>query len=211
MEGKKLLALISFMVRGIPFIYQGQEIGMENKSFTSIEEVDDCSTMHEYQAALEAGLTPEQAIEAVGRYCRDNARTPMQWDDSDNAGFTAGRPWLAVNPNYKQINVKVQQEDEGSVLTFYKKFVALRKSVDYKETIVYGDLIPVRQEDENVMVFYRKGTDKTLLVLANYQSAKADIRIREQVKEVIINNRKELDLEDGILHMRGYQAVVLEV
>ena len=148
-EGKKMLALLSFMVKGLPFIYEGQEIGMENKTFASIEEVDDCSTMHEYQVALEAGLTPKQAIEAVGKYCRDNARTPMQWDDSENAGFTTGRPWLAVNPNYKQINVKAQQADEDSVLAFYKKLAALRKSAEYKETIVYGDLILVPQEDAN--------------------------------------------------------------
>ena len=166
-EGKKMLALLSFMVKGLPFIYEGQEIGMENKTFASIEEVDDCSTMHEYQVALEAGLTPKQAIEAVGKYCRDNARTPMQWDDSENAGFTTGRPWLAVNPNYKQINVMAQQADEDSVLAFYKKLAALRKSAEYKETIVYGDLILVPQEDENVMVFYRKSADKTLLVAAN--------------------------------------------
>ena len=210
-EGKKMLALLSFMVRGLPFIYEGQEIGMENKTFTSIEEVDDCSTMHEYQAALEAGLTPGQAIEAVGRYCRDNARTPMQWDDSDNAGFTAGKPWLAVNPNYKQINVKAQQADEDSVLAFYKKLIALRKSQEYKETVVYGELIPVPQADENVMVFYRKSAEKTLLVAANYQAAETDVKIADQVKKEVLNNKKELQIKEGVLHLSGYQAVVLEV
>ena len=210
-EGKKMLAMISFMVRGIPFIYEGQEIGMENKKFTSIEEVDDCSTLFEYQTALEAGLTPEQAIEAVGRYSRDNARTPMQWDDSENAGFTTGKPWLAVNPNYKQINVKAQQEDKDSVLAFYKKLTALRKSAEYKETIVYGAFIPVPQEDENVMVFYRKGAEKTLLAAANYQSVETDIKIPGQVKKEVLNNVNKLQMKDGVLHMSGYQAVVLEV
>lgn len=206
-----MLALLSFMVRGLPFIYEGQEIGMENKTFASIEEVDDCSTMHEYQVALEAGLTPGQAIEAVGKFCRDNARTPMQWDDSDNAGFTTGRPWLAVNPNYRQINVKAQQADEDSVLAFYKKLTALRKSEDYKETIVYGDLIAVPQTDENVMVFYRKSAQKTLLVAANYQSAESAVKLTDRIKKEVLNNGKTLRIEEGILHMQGYQAVVLEV
>ena len=210
-EGKKMLALLSFMVRGLPFIYEGQEIGMENKTFTSIEEVDDCSTQHEYQTALEAGLTPEQAIEAVGRYSRDNARTPMQWDDSENAGFTDGTPWLAVNPNYRQINVKAQQADEDSVLAFYKKLTALRKSAEYKETIVYGELVPVPQDDENVMVFYRKSAEQTLLVAANYQSSTADIKMTDRVKKEVLNNVKQLQIKDGLLCMSGYQAVVLEV
>lgn len=113
---KKMLAALNFMLRGLPFIYQGQELGMENIPFKSIDEVDDISTLDEYKVALDAGLTPEAALKAVARRSRDNARTPMQWTCGENAGFTAGTPWLRVNPNYTAINVEKESGDPDSVL-----------------------------------------------------------------------------------------------
>ena len=111
---------MQLMMKGLPFIYQGQEIGMENTDFTSMEEIDDISTIGEYQAALEAGLSPEEAFNAVKKFSRDNVRTPMQWDNSKNAGFTSGTPWLKVNPQYTKINVESQINDKNSVLSYYK-------------------------------------------------------------------------------------------
>lgn len=105
---KKMLAAVNVMLRGLPFIYQGQELGMTNVVFHSIDEIDDCSTLDEYQVALDAGLTPESAFKAVVPYSRDNARTPFQWDATANAGFTTGTPWLKVNPNYTDINAAEQ-------------------------------------------------------------------------------------------------------
>ena len=105
---KKMLAAVNVMLRGLPFIYQGQELGMTNVAFHSINEIDDCSTLDEYQVALDAGLTPEAAFKAVVPYSRDNARTPFQWDATANAGFTTGTPWLKVNPNYTGINAAEQ-------------------------------------------------------------------------------------------------------
>ena len=139
-RSKKLLAALNFMLRGLPFIYQGQELGMENAPITSIDEVDDISTLDEYRVALEAGLSPEEALTAVARMSRDNARTPMQWSAEINAGFTTGKPWLKVNPNYISINAADQQEDPDSVRSFYKKLIALRKSPEHKETMLYGTL-----------------------------------------------------------------------
>ena len=133
-QSKKLLAAMNFMLRGLPFIYQGQELGMENVPFSSIDEVDDISTLDEYQVALNAGLSPEDALAAVSRFSRDNARTPMQWSGKENAGFTAGTPWLKVNPNYTSINAADQLDDPDSVRSFYKKLIALRKDPEYKET-----------------------------------------------------------------------------
>ena len=130
------------MLKGLPFIYQGQEIGMENMKFNSIEDVDDVSTLDEYQVALNAGLGEEEAFRRVAAFSRDNARTPMQWTDGKNAGFTEGTPWLRVNPNCSRINVKDQEKNAGSVLSFYKKLTALRKSEEYKETVVYGEFVP---------------------------------------------------------------------
>ena len=102
-----MLAAISLMLRGIPFIYQGQEIGMTNSKMNSIEEFDDISTIDQYNVAIKEGLSKEEALEIVNRYSRDNARTPLQWDDSENAGFTTGKPWLKVNKNYKEINAEI--------------------------------------------------------------------------------------------------------
>ncbi len=166
-QSKKLLAALNFMLKGLPFIYQGQELGMENVPFSSIDEIDDISTLDEYQVALDAGLTPADALKAVSRFSRDNARTPMQWSDEANAGFTTGRPWLKVNPNYTSINAKSQLDDPDSVRSFYKELIALRKNPIYKETVVYGELEPYLEDRHNLMAYYRKG-DKTLLVIGNY-------------------------------------------
>ena len=165
-ESKKLLAALNFMLRGLPFIYQGQELGMENVPFASIDEIDDISTKDEYQVALDAGLTPEEALHVVAKYSRDNARTPMQWSDKAHAGFTTGTPWLKVNPNYTSINVSAQMEDPNSVRSFYKKLIALRKDPAYKETVVYGALEPLWEEQHNLMAYSRKA-DKTLYVIGN--------------------------------------------
>ena len=138
-----MLAALNFMLRGLPFIYQGQELGMENVPISSIEEVDDISAINEYQVALDAGLSAEEAVKVVSKYSRDNARTPMQWTYGANAGFTTGKPWLKVNPNYTDINAAAQQDDPDSVRSFYKQLIALRKNPEYKETVVYGALEPV--------------------------------------------------------------------
>lgn len=209
-ESKKMLAALNFMLRGIPFIYQGQEIGMENVEFHSIEEVDDISTLDEYKVALEAGLEEKEALQAVAKLSRDNARTPMQWDDSENAGFTTGKPWLRVNPNYKKINVKEQLEDEDSVLGFYKKLIALRKNPEYKDTIVYGTLEPVWEERCGLMAYYRKG-EKTLLVIGNYQKEEQELLLPNAYKKVLLNNYPHLSQEKNRLLLRGYQVLILEM
>lgn len=209
-ESKKMLAALNFMLRGIPFIYQGQEIGMENVEFHSIEEVDDISTLDEYKVALEAGLEEKEALQAVAKLSRDNARTPMQWDDSENAGFTTGKPWLRINPNYKKINVKEQLEDEDSVLGFYKKLIALRKNPEYKDTIVYGTLEPVWEERCGLMAYYRKG-EKTLLVIGNYQKEEQELLLPNAYKKVLLNNYPNLSQEKNKLLLRGYQVLILEM
>lgn len=208
---KKMLGTISFMLKGLPFIYQGQELGMENVEFHSIEEVDDISTLDEYQVALDAGLSEEKALKAVSRFSRDNARTPYQWDGTENAGFTTGAPWLRVNPNYTRINAADQMNREDSVLNYYKKLTALRKNPRYKDTIVYGNLEPVWEDRHNLMAFYRRGENQTLLVIANYQKEAQNVTLKAPYVEVLLNNYEELQGNGEELHLMGYQAVVLEV
>lgn len=208
-ESKKMLAALNFLLRGLPFLYQGQELGMENTSFSSIEEVDDISTLNEYQIALDAGLTPEEALKAVARFSRDNARTPMQWNDRPNAGFTTGTPWLAVNPNYPAINAEAQQKDPDSLWHFYQKLIALRKNPLYRETIVYGSLTPFRREQKNLMAYYRTG-EKTLLVLGNYQRDAQSVTLPSGGHRVLLNNYPDFLKQDGSLTLYGYQVLVLE-
>lgn len=210
LESKKMLAALNFMLRGIPFIYQGQELGMENVSFSSIDEVDDISSLDEYKVALEAGLTPEEALKAVARFSRDNARTPMQWSDGANAGFTTGTPWLKVNPNYTAINAAAQLSDPDSVWSFYKKLIALRKNPSYKETIVYGTLEPVWEERHNLMAYYRKG-DKTLLVIGNYQQKEQEVILPSECRKVLLNNYPDMVMENNVLKLNGYQVLILEL
>ena len=210
LHSKKLLATMYFMLRGLPFIYQGQEIGMENMHFQSIDQVDDINTIDEYHVAKNAGLNEKEALSCISRYSRDNARTPVQWNDSANAGFTSGNPWLPLNPNYKEINVASQENDPNSLLSFYKELIALRKNPEYKETVVYGELIPYLEEQHNLMSYYRKG-DKTLLVLGNFQKEPQTVKLPSACHKVLLNNYPELNISDDSVILDNYQAVVIEL
>ncbi|WP_367565325.1 alpha-glucosidase [Lacrimispora sp.] len=208
---KKLLATLYFMLKGLPFIYQGQEIGMENVPFRSIEDIDDISTFDEYKVALDHGLSEKEAFEIACRYSRDNARVPFQWSSDKNAGFTEGRPWLMVNPEYEKLNLELQKEDPDSVFQYYKKLIALRKSEVYKDTFVYGALEPVYTELERVMAYYRRGEDQDILVIGNFQTESRRIELPEKAAKVLLNNYDTVSWEDGYLCLNGYQAVVLEL
>lgn len=208
---KKMLATLHFMVRGIPFIYQGQEIGMENVDFTSMDQIDDVMTHDEYQVALRAGLSPEEALESVKKMSRDNARVPFSWDASEYAGFTTGKPWLMNNPDYTRINLASQRQDEHSVYQYYRQLIQLRKNPEYKDTIVWGKTVPVYTDQDNLTAFYRQGEDQTLLVIANYQKEPQTITLEADVKNVLLNNCGEFQQKEKKLQLEGYQAVVLEM
>ncbi|NLL78519.1 MAG: alpha-glucosidase [Clostridiales bacterium] len=209
---KKMLAAVMMMSYGLPFLYQGQEIGMTNMEFESISQINDISTIDEYHVALRAGLSEKEALKAVSAMSRDNARTPVQWSAEKNAGFTgADSTWLPVNPNYKTVNVEAEMQDENSVYHFYKKLIALRKNPKYKETVVYGDFIPVWQEQDRLMAFYRKSKERTLLVIANYSVNIREIPFTDHVKHLLLNNAADFTVQDGKAILKGYQAVVLEV
>lgn len=208
---KKLLGTVSFFLRGLPFLYQGQELGMENVSFSSIDQVDDISTLDEYQVALSAGLSKEEALKAVNRFSRDNARTPFQWDSSAHAGFTKGTPWLLVNPNYTRINAKAQMDDPDSIFHYYQKMIALRKHPAYQETLVYGDFIPLWENRHNLMAYYRKSESQTLLIAGNFQKEPQTVVLDAVPKQVLLNNLSSFQLEEQTLTLDGYQAVILEL
>lgn len=210
-RSKKMLALVLMMRRGLPFIYQGQEIGMENVPFRSVGEIDDVSTLDEYQVCLDAGLSPDEALETVSRFSRDNARTPMQWDNSENAGFTRGKPWLPVNPQYRRINVAEQLGRDDSLFYFYRRMIELRKNPEYQEAVAYGVFRPVLEEQENIIAFYRTGGGKCLLMIANYQNSPQSVQLPGKLAKVLLNNYDRLKISGEILNLEGYQSVLLDM
>ena len=184
---------------------------MENIKFQSIDEVDDISSLDEYQVCLDAGMTPEDALKVIARNSRDNARTPFQWTASKNAGFTEGTPWLRVNPNYTEINLESQHNDPNSVFTFYKQMIQLRKNPEYKEAIIYGATVPVLEDVHNLIAFKRQGEDMTLLVLANFQTEAQTITLDTPYEKVVFGNDTELVGTDTEITLKGYQAVILKL
>lgn len=189
--GTKMLGTVNVLLRGIPFLYQGQEIGMQNARWNSLEEFDDISTKDQYLVAREAGLTHLEALDACGRMSRDNARTPMQWNSSENAGFTTGIPWLKVNSNYREINVESQEKDTGSVLNYYRRLIALRKSEEYKEVFTYGEFIPAFKDTESIMAYYRKDEKKRILIAANFGQEPAELDLEYPVKRILLSGQEE--------------------
>ena len=212
-EGIKMLGTVSLLLRGIPFIYQGQEIGMRNAKWNSMEEFDDISTKDQYHTAREAGLSDQEALEVCSRMSRDNARTPMQWTSGENGGFTKGTPWLKVNPLFKDVNVEAQEQDPDSVLNYYRKLVALRKSDELKEVFTYGEFLPEYENVDGVMAFYRKDESKCILVAANFGKDAATIKLKSGIKKVWLSNWEEemVDFEADTLNLRSCEVVVLEL
>ena len=212
-DGIKMLGTISLLLRGIPFIYQGQEIGMKNAKWNSMEEFDDISTKDQYHTAREVGLSDQEALEVCSRMSRDNARTPMQWTSGENGGFTKGTPWLKVNPLFKDVNVEAQEQDPDSVLNYYRKLVALRKSDELKEVFTYGEFLPEYENVDGVMAFYRKDESKCILVAANFGKDAATIKLKSEIEKVWLSNRIDgtVDCEKDSLNLRSCEVVVLEL
>lgn len=208
--GAKLLGTVSLLLRGIPFIFQGQEIGMQNCRMQSIDEYDDISTRNEYQLALSAGCSVAEALEACYQRSRDNARTPVQWSGEENAGFTSGKPWLKVNPNYREINVAEQQGREDSVLSYYKRLIALRKSPEWVDVFTYGRFVPVLEDEEKIFAYERRGEDRSALVVANFGLSGRVVSLPSGAGEaVLLSNLPEVKLSDGRLELLPGQVVVL--
>lgn len=208
---KKALGTIQVLRKGIPFIYQGQEIGMENQIFESVEDFDDIATINGYHVAKEAGLSEEEALAAIAKYSRDNARTPMQWSAEPGLGFSDGSAWLISPKPDVAINVEDQEKDPNSILNYYRQLTALYRHPLYGNTIRFGDMIPAYRDCENIIAFERRG-DKRLLVVSNFQNRQATLELPTPIKTVVLNNTAGLFQEgDQVLELTPYQTVVLEL
>lgn len=161
---------------------------MTNCRMNDIAEYEDINTIDQYQVAIQAGCSKEEALNACFLHSRDNARTPMQWSDAPHGGFTTGTPWFALNPNYKHINVAEQQSRENSVLNYYKKLIALRKSDEYRNTFTYGTSTPAYETEPGVMAYVRETEDQKILVAGNYGVNPCTLKLEEPVKEVLLSN-----------------------
>jgi oligo-1,6-glucosidase len=208
--GTKMLGTVSVLLRGIPFIYQGQEIGMQNAVWNDVKEYNDINTIDQYNLAISAGLSDKEALAVCSKMSRDNARTPVQWSDSDNAGFTTGTPWLKVNSNYKDINVQNQENDPDSVLNYYRKLVATRKSPEYKEVFTYGVFEPAYEDTEYVMAYYRVSDNQRILIAANFGKDAKTIELKFPVKKVVLSNVGRKEINEVSLKLDSCEVIVIE-
>ena len=215
-DGAKMLGTISILLRGIPFIYQGQEIGMVNCRMSDVNEYDDIDTYHQYQAALDAGCSKEEALEACCRHSRDNARTPMQWDDSVSAGFTDGTPWIKVNENCREINVASQEKDPNSVLNYYRKLIRLKKDPKWREVFAQGEFIPFLEKDEQIFAFARRAETSQAVVLANFGTREQTVDLKRELgtaadQMLLANTERKLEIGETKVTLHPCDVVVLSV
>lgn len=205
----KMLATCLHMMQGTPYVYQGEELGMTNCPFDSLDEVRDIESLNAFKEMAEAGtITPEDMLRYINLRGRDNARTPMQWDGSENAGFTKGTPWIKLNPNYKEINAAAELADSGSVFYYYKKLIALRKQ---EAVIVYGDYQLLEPESGSLYVYTRALEEEKLLVICSFTNQEKCYEIPEEFRSgsILIGNGKREKVEEKI-GLLPYEALVIK-
>lgn len=207
-DSAKMLATTLHFLKGTPYIYQGEEIGMTNYPFTSLDEVRDVEVFNAYQDLVKdkKALTHEQMMKGICASSRDNARTPMQWNNENNAGFTTGTPWINVNPNYKTINVHQQLLDPNSIFHYYQKLIQLRHQMPI---IVYGTYELLEENHPDLYIYTRTYQDEKLLVINNFSSHEYDYELKEfRYSQLLISN-DQCDKIHDILHIKPYGCYAL--
>ncbi|MBP3039027.1 alpha-glucosidase [Bacillaceae bacterium Marseille-Q3522] len=209
-ESAKMFAIVLHLMQGTPYIYQGEEIGMTNYSISDISEVEDIESVNMYRERLANGYKKEDIIASINAKGRDNARTPMQWDDTENAGFTKGTPWLHVNPNYHEINVNASLADSKSIFFCYQKLIQLRKQ---NPLVVWGDFELVTGVPEQVFMYFRHYQGETWAVTANFAAEETTIQLPELGKKdhVIIRNYERSSADFNHLHLKPYEAFAVKL
>ena len=200
-ESAKMLATILHGMEGTPYVYQGEELGMTNVRFASIEQYQDIEIRNMYRERLEKGYAEKDIMESIYAKGRDNARTPMQWDDTENAGFTTGTPWIGVNPNYQEINAQSQIDDENSVFHYYKKLIHLRKE---NSIFVDGDFTLLLPEDENIFAYVREYEGRKLLVAANFTDKEVECPILKEWGVSGAEDGVDKSRDNGVLLIHNY-------
>lgn len=203
----KMLATLLHGMKGTPYIYQGEEIGMTNVPFQTIDEFPDIETQNIYKERLKAGFTEEETMHAIRAKARDNARTPMQWNAEKNAGFTEGTPWYRVNPNYKEINVEQALADPESVFYHYQKLIQLRKEHDI---MVYGTYQLLFPEDEDLYIYTRTLEEEKWLIVCNFHEKTRKFRCK-RAGQVMLSNYADTPATEKIAELRPYETVIYQM
>ena len=208
-ESAKMLATMLHMQQGTPYIYQGEEIGMTNVKFPSINDYNDIEGLNMYKERIALGYSEKEVMESLYAKGRDNARTPMQWDDSENAGFTKGKPWLGINENYKYINVEKDKNSENSIFEYYKKLIKLRKE---ENVIKYGTFELLLKEHKEVFVYTRSYDNENLLVICNFYGNNITIDLGQEFKgrkaEILISNYNNNNILSSKIKLKPYETIV---
>ncbi|MGF1748611.1 alpha-glucosidase [Vibrio cionasavignyae] len=210
----KMLATVLHCMSGTPYIYQGEELGMTNKHFESIEEFNDLMARFHYEKMMSKGLSPEEGLAFLNDFSRDHARVPMHWDSSENAGFTHGQPWLPLNSNYTEINAQQAVDDNTSIYHHYRQLIELRKASPYRDVIVYGRYDLIDPEDEHVYTYLRSNDQRSLLVINNFTDQVQTRHYSFDIKKVVLNNYSADEFNWASLNavtLKPYQAVIIEV
>lgn len=213
-ESSKMLATAVHLMKGTPYIYQGEEIGMTNPEFEDIEEYRDVESINYYNILKEEGKEEEEILEILKSKSRDNSRTPMQWDDSINSGFTKGTPWINVSKRYKEINAENNIKDEDSIFYHYKKLIDIRKEED---VIAYGDYRILDKDNEKVYAYERSLNNESVVVVNNFYKEGAEINLSKEIDldnknvEILLSNYKDSSLDINSLKLRPYESVVYKV
>ncbi len=207
-KSAKMLATIVHGLRGTPYIYQGEEIGMTNTDFTRIDQFRDVESLNHYEILQQKGLSKEDALRIIQIHSRDNGRTPMQWNGEAHGGFTTGTPWIGVNENYSKVNAQSQIHDETSIFNYYKTLVALRKEYDI---IAFGDIKPLDEKHPTVFAYERTYGDESLLVVCNFYKNEVEWNALRNLEgyEAILSNYQDQIIEDEEITLRPYEAMML--
>lgn len=202
----KMLATILHLMKGTPYIYQGEEIGMVNTPVSSIEELDDIESLNMYRERLAAGYDKADILASINKKGRDNARRPMQWSNHEHGGFTTGTPWLELSPRYSEINVENELADSESLFYHYQRLIQLRKNNPLVVWGTYQELVP---NDTQLFVYERSYENETWLIVANFYEEEADFNHEShKVKEIILSNYSDSSVDLANLHLRAYETVV---
>ena len=209
-ESAKMLATLLHGMKGTPYIYQGEELGMTNVRFEDINEYNDIETLNMYKDRISKGYSHDEIMASIYAKGRDNARTPMQWDSTENAGFTTGNPWLAVNKNYKFINAEDCLQDKDSIFYHYKKLIDIRK---HNDTIIYGNYKLLLPEDKNVFAYSRELNGDKIVVVCNFYNKEINLNFKEDFNnvEILLSNYKDSSILMKDLKLRPYEAIMYRV
>ena len=209
-ESAKMLATLLHGMKGTPYIYQGEELGMTNVRFEDINEYNDIETLNMYKDRISKGYSHDEIMASIYAKGRDNARTPMQWDSTENAGFTTGKPWLKVNKNYKFINAEDCLQDKDSIFYHYKKLIDIRK---HNDTIIYGDYKLLLPEDKNVFAYSRELNGDKIVVVCNFYNKEVNLNFNEDFNnvEILLSNYKDSSILMKDLKLRQYEAIMYRV